>query len=198
MIRRCGLLAAALIVGGILAGCTHLQPGSDELSYGERLDYLMGLEAWALRGRIAVDTGERAFQGRFQWSQDADALALTVRGPLGTNVLRVSGPAEALVVEARGETWNLDEPEAQLSSLVGWWLPVTSFKSWLLGLPDPDYAAQTRIGADSVLAELDQRLWQLSFVSHQLTAGVLVPRRIDLNHGTLEFRIVVDSFDPAP
>ena len=198
MIRRCEPLAAALIVGAVLAGCTHLQPGSDELSYGERRDYLMGLEAWALRGRIAVDTGERAFQGRFRWSQDADALALTVRGPLGTNVLRVSGPAEALVVEARGETWNLDEPEAQLSELVGWWLPVTSFSSWLVGLPDPEFAAQTRFGEDSMLAELDQRLWQLSFVSHQLAAGILVPRRIDLTHGPLEFRIVVDSFDPSP
>ena len=198
MIRRCDSLAAALVVGVVLTGCTHLQPGSDELSYDERRNYLTGLDAWALRGRIAVNTGERAFQGRFQWSQETDALALTVRGPLGTNVLRVSGPTEALTVEARGETWNLDEPEAQLSALVGWWLPVTSFKSWLLGLPDPEFAAQTRIGADSLLAELDQRLWQLSFVSHQLAAGVLVPRRIDLSHGALEFRIVVDSFDPAP
>lgn len=198
MTRRCGSLAAALIVGATLTACTHLQPGSDELSYDERRDYLMGLQSWALRGRIAVDTGERAFQGRFQWSQDADALALTVRGPLGTNMLRVSGPAEALVVEARGESWSLDEPEAQLSELVGWWLPVTSFKSWLLGLPDPDYSAQTRIGEGSLLAALDQRLWQLSFVSHQLAAGVLVPRRIDLSHGPLEFRIVVDSFDPTP
>ena len=198
MIRRCEALAATLIAGVALAGCTHLQPGSDELSYDQRRDYLMGIEAWALRGRIAVNTGERAFQGRFQWSQDAEALALTVRGPLGTNVLRVSGPAETLVVEARGESWTLDEPEAQLSSLVGWWLPVTSFRSWLLGLPDPDYAAQTRIGEDSLLETLDQRLWQLNFVSHQLAAGVLVPRRIDLNHGTLEFRIVVDSFDPSP
>ena len=198
MIRRCDSLAAALIVGATLAGCARLQPGSDELSYDERREYLTGIETWAARGRIAVNTGERAFQGRFQWSQDADALALTVRGPLGTNVLRVSGPAETLVVEARGETWTLDEPETQLSSLVGWWLPVTSFKSWLLGLPDPDYAAQARIGEDSLLDTLDQRLWQLSFVSHQLAAGVLVPRRIDLSHGSLEFRIVVDSFDPAP
>ncbi len=198
MTRRCGSLAAALIAGIVLAGCASLRPGSDELSYAERRDYLTGLRAWALRGRIAVDTGERAFQGRFQWSQEADALALTVRGPLGTNVLRVSGPAEALVVEARGETWQLDEPEAQLSELVGWWLPVTSFKSWLLGLPDPDFAAQTRIGENSLLAELEQRLWRLSFASHQLAAGVLVPRRIDLSHGPLEFRIVVDSFEPAP
>lgn len=198
MIRRCESLAAALIVGLTVTGCTLLQPGSDELSYGERRDYLTSLRAWAVRGRIAVDTGERAFQGRFQWAQDADALALTVRGPLGTNVLRVSGPAETLVVEARGETWNLDEPEAQLSDLVGWWLPVTSFRSWLLGLPDPGFAAQTRMGENSLLAELDQRRWQLSFVSHQLAAGVLVPRRIDLAHGPLKFRIVVDSFDPAP
>lgn len=198
MIQRCERLAAVLIGCIALAGCAHLPPGSDELTYDARRDYLTSLETWSLRGRIAVNTGERAFQGRFQWSQEADALALTVRGPLGTNVLRVSGPTEALVVESRGQTWNLDEPEAQLSELVGWWLPVTSFKSWLLGLPDPDFAAQTRMGEDSLLAELDQRLWQLSFVSHQLAAGVLVPRRIDLSHGPLEFRIVVDSFDPAP
>ena len=198
MIQRCERLAAVLIGGIALAGCAHLQPGTDELSYDARRDYLTSLETWSLRGRIAVNTGERAFQGRFQWSQETDALALTVRGPLGTNVLRVSGPTEELVVESRGQTWSLDEPEAQLSELVGWWLPVTSFRSWLLGLPDPDFAAQTRIGEDSLLAELDQRLWQLSFVSHQLAAGVLVPRRIDLSHGPLEFRIVVDRFDPAP
>jgi len=34
MTRRCGSLAAALIVGATLTACTHLQPGSDELSYG--------------------------------------------------------------------------------------------------------------------------------------------------------------------
>jgi len=198
MTRHRRALAAVLIVGTALAGCTHLRPGTDDLSYDERRGYLTGLETWELRGRIAVNTGERAFQGRFQWSQEADALALTVRSPLGTNVLRISGPAEALTVEARGETWELDEPETQLSALVGWWLPVTSFRRWLLGLPDPDFAAQANIGEDSLLAELDQRLWNLRFVSHQLAAGVLVPRRIDLTHEALAFRIIVDRFDPAP
>ena len=38
------LLAAVLLVCAALTGCTHLRPGSDELSYGERRDYLTGLE----------------------------------------------------------------------------------------------------------------------------------------------------------
>ena len=198
MIRPGRLLAAVLILGAGLTGCAHIRPGTDDLSYGERRDYLTALQNWDVRGRIAVDTGERAFQGRFQWSQGAEELALTVRGPLGTNVLRVSGPDEELVVQARGETLRLDSPEPQLSELVGWWLPVTSFRSWLLGVPDPAYDARAQIGDDSLLAQLEQRLWQLSFVSYQLASGVLVPRRIDLSHGQLSFRIIVDRFNSAP
>lgn len=198
MTRRRAILATALSIGAALSGCAHLPPGDDAMTYEQRREYLAALNSWDLRGRIAISNGDEAFQGRFQWSQRPDNLALTVRGPLGTNVLRVSGPAERLTLEARGESRELDDPERQLSSLLGWWLPVTSFKSWLLGIPDPAYRASERIGDDGLLATLRQRLWQLTFVGYQLTAGVLVPRRIDLGHEQLEFRVVVDSWVPAP
>jgi outer membrane lipoprotein LolB len=182
-----------------LGGCAHLPDGGgDGMSYRQRRVFLEAVDTWELRGRIAIDTGERAFQGRFQWSQAVDRLELTVRSPLGTNVLRVFGPPEALYVEARGDKWRLDSPEAQLSELFGWWLPVTSFRYWLLGVPDPHYRATTELGADTVLEGLRQRLWGLEFASYQVAEGVLVPRRIDLGYGPLEFRVIIDSWAPAP
>ena len=110
--------------------------------------------------------------------------------------MRISGPSERLTLETRGEQYPLEDPEAQLSALVGWWLPVTSFRSWLLGIPDPDYRARETLGDDGLLAMLEQRLWALSFTSYQLSAGVLVPRRIDLRHEQLDLRVVVDSWGP--
>lgn len=190
--------AAALTVGAVLAGCASLRPGSDELTYAERRDRLGMLEAWDLSGRIAVRNGERAFQGRFRWSQRPDDLELVLRSPLGTNVMRVSGPTDRLMLEARGERHSLEDPEAQLSALVGWWLPVTSFPSWLLGIPDPSYAARERLSPDGTLASLEQRLWRIDIADYQLAEGVLVPRRLDIRHDALDLRVIIDSFELAP
>jgi outer membrane lipoprotein LolB len=197
MTQRRALVATVLAIGALI-GCAHVRPGDDAMTYAQRREHLAALDAWELRGRIAIDNGEEAFQGRFQWSQQPDRLALTVRGPLGTNVLRVSGPADRLTLETRGQSRELDDPEYQLSAMLGWWLPVTSFKSWLLGMPDPAYRAREELDPTGVLATLQQRLWQLSYASYQLMGGVLLPRRIDLTHEQLEFRVVIDDWAPVP
>ena len=186
----------ALLAAG-LCGCAHVPVGQDDLSYPERQSYLQQLDGWDMRGRIAVDTGEQAFQGSFRWQQSVDSLDLVVRGPLGAGVLQVAGPSDMLMVRARGETWELVNPETELSALLGWWLPVRSFSAWLLGLPDPMFAAQTSLGPDDTLQSLEQRLWTLSYQSYQILDGVALPRRIDLTHRDLELRVTVDRWQSA-
>ena len=188
------VLAALLL--GALGGCAHLGVGEDGLSYPQRQARLQAIDTWEMNGRIAVDTGQRAFQGRFQWRQSADTMALFIRSPLGAGILEVAGPPERLTVRARGQTWELSDPEPELSALLGWWLPVDSLKAWLLGLSDPLFASQQALGPQRALRTLEQRLWQLSYESYQLAGGLLLPRRIDLRHGDLELRVFVDRWRP--
>jgi outer membrane lipoprotein LolB len=194
--------------------------GSDGLTYDARRARLTAVDGWETGGRLAVDTGERGFQGSFHWRQRGDELELIVRGfPLRTVVLQVSGTPKALTVTARGDTRVLDDPEAQLSELLGWWLPVGSLHAWLLGLPDSQFPATTELGPEGTLAALDQRLWRVDYASYQLgtdrsattPAGaaasgaaasvdraLLVPRRIDLKHGELGVRLTIDDWHPSP
>jgi len=189
--------ALALLV---LPACAHLPVGTDGLSYDDRRGELTAVDRWEMRGRLAVDTGERGFQGSFTWRQDRDTLELAVRGPLGAGVLQVIGEPSAMTVTARGETRTLTDPEAQLSTLLGWWLPVGSLHAWLLGLPDSGFRASTELGTDGTLAAIEQRLWRVAYPTYQLAplegiaGGVLVPRRIDLAHGDLELRLTVDDW----
>jgi len=183
----------AILVAGLI-GCAHTPSGVDEFSFPERQSYLQQLDGWSLRGRLAVNTGEQAFQGSFQWEQTLDALDLSIRGPLGTGVLQVTGPAHNLTVRARGETWDLTDPESELSALLGWWLPVRSFSAWLLGFPDPNFAADTTIGPDDALQTLEQRRWNLNYESYRVADGVLLPRRIDLVYQDLELRVIIDRW----
>ncbi len=187
----------------VLSACAHLPVGNDGLSYDDRRHALTSVDAWDIRGRLAVNAGGRGFQGRFDWHQHADALDLTVRGPLGAGVLQVVGTPSHMTFTARGETRTLTDPEAELSGLLGWWLPVGSLHAWLLGLTDPAFRASAEKGADGTLSALEQRLWRVAFPAYQLAAipgraaGVLVPQRIDLAHDDITLRLTIDDWRPA-
>jgi outer membrane lipoprotein LolB len=189
----------ALLAAALLAACASMPVGSDGMSLEQRRSRLEAVPAWQIRGRLAVATGDRSFQGSFSWEQTSDALDLTVRGPLGAGVLNVSGDARALTVTARGDTRVLADPERQLSELLGWWLPVGSLHAWLVGLPDAGFDAQTEPGSDGTLAAFDQRLWHVAYSAYQLipaggAAALLVPKRIDLSHGELRLRLTIDDW----
>jgi len=200
MIGRAVYAAAAAL---LLGGCATLPTGTDGRSLEQRRETLESIDAWQMRGRLTVDTGDRAVQGRFNWRQDDDALELVVRNPLGAGILRVTGPPDALTVTARGETRTLTDPETELSQLIGWWLPVASLPHWLLGFPDEGYRAVTQPGADGTISSLEQRLWHVDYPSYGLapTDGsgnqVLVPRRIELTHGALALSLTIDDWAPT-
>ena len=201
MNRRAASVAAAAV---FLAACAHLPTGSDGRNLDQRREALEAVPAWEMRGRLTVDTGDRAVQGRFNWRQDDNALELVVRNPLGAGILRVTGPPDAMTVTARGETHTLSDPETELSELVGWWLPVASLPDWLLGFPDRGFRSVTVPGTDGTLASLEQRLWHVDYPAYGLAATnggtgseVLVPRRIDMTHGTLTLKLTIDDWQPT-
>lgn len=192
--------AHALLGAALLGGCASLPTGTDGLSLAQRRATLESVQAWEMRGRLTIDTGDRAGQFRFNWRQDDDALELVVRNPLGAGILRVSGQADALSVTARGETRTLTDPETELSELIGWWLPVASLPNWLLGFPDDGFQATTAVGRDGTLAALDQRLWHVAYPAYGLAPiaatgnEILVPSKIDLTHGELTLKLTIDAW----
>ncbi len=194
--------AQVALAAAALSGCASLPTGTDGLDTAERRAALESVASWQMRGRLTVDTGERAFQGSFNWRQDDDSLDLVVRGPLRNGVLQVAGPPNALQVTARGETRTLTDPERELSELIGWWLPVASLPHWLLGFPDRAFAAVTAPGADGTLASLEQRLWRVAYPTYGLVPiadgkQVLVPSRIELTHGELALQLTIDDWQPS-
>jgi outer membrane lipoprotein LolB len=193
----------AAVAAAVLGACATVPTtGSDGRSLEQRREVLAGVAAWSMRGRLVVDSGDRGFQGSFNWRQRGDELELVVRGPLRNGVLRVEGRPDALTVTARGETHVLSDPEAELSELIGWWLPVASLPDWLLGLPDRDFRAVTVPGADGTLAALEQREWRADYTEYGLTAldgaatEVLVPRRVELTHAALALTLTIDEWQP--
>jgi outer membrane lipoprotein LolB len=196
MSPRLALVAAAMLLA---VGCARTPVVSDGIGFRERQVRLDAIDAWEMRGRLAIDTGERAVQARFRWRQEHEALSLTVRGiMLGAGSFRIDGSPEALTVTARGESRVLTDPEEELSRMFGWWLPVTSLPAWLLGLPDPGFAARIDRGPGGTVKAMEQRAWMLDYFDYQLSQNLLIPRSMELKWGTLALRLNVDDFEPLP
>lgn len=190
---RLGAIGCAAVV--LAAGCARLPAVTDGLDFDQREARLEAVDAWEMRGRLAVDTGERAFQARFSWRQEADTLTLNVRSFLGGS-FEITGSPEVLTVRRGRDSRVLTDPEVELSSMFGWWLPVTSLHAWLVGLPDRVYPARPRFDAMGALARLDQRLWRLDYDEYQLSDGLLLPRRMTMSYGDLELFLTVDAWAP--
>jgi len=191
-------LAALVAAGSVLGGCAHTGVIDDGLNYAERQARLSALADWNLRGQLIIDTGERRERVRVAWEQRSDDLSLTVRGVvLGAGSFRIAGNAEQLVIEGRGESRILADPEIDLSREVGWWLPVTSLNHWLLGQPDTDYPVRSSRGTAGTLATLAQRDWQIVYREYQLANGLLVPREATLTHESLELRLTITEWQPT-
>lgn len=176
------------------AGCAHLAVVDDGLDYVSRRAELESVHTWEMRGRLTVDADGEAYQGRFRWHQDADRINLSIRGPLGAGGVRISGTPSALTVTARGEQWALTDPEPQLSELMGWWIPVNSLSTWLLGIPDGSYEAVPTWDEHGRLAALQQRFWSLNYPTYQLTDRLTLPREIDMSYASLTLKLTVDNW----
>ena len=116
------MIRIALLVAALLSttGCgPRALVEHDGLGFDERRARLTAIPAWEMRGRIAVDTGERGFPATFRWRQEGERSTLVIRGPFGAGAVEVTGSPERMIVRARGEQHVLEDPETDLSALLG-------------------------------------------------------------------------------
>lgn len=179
-----------------LGACAHVPPADDGLELEARHARLERVAAWEMRGRLAVETADDAHLARFRWVQNDDALLLNVRGPFGAGSFEIEGAPPALTVTSRGETWQLTDAESELSARLGWWLPLASLESWLLGMPDPGFDTSSSATRGNVLESLEQRRWTVRFPEYMLAEGLLVPREIEFRHRDLRIDLTIDEWSP--
>jgi len=190
---RCILCIAAL---ASIGACATLDIESDGYTFEQRQQQLLATPNWQMRGRISVDTGADAYQGRFTWLQNEDVLSLLIRGPLGAGGVSINGTADELILRARGESRVMHDAETDLSELLGWWLPISSLRHWLLGLPDERFDHRDATVASELLSALNQRGWQLDYASYSQEESLLIPSRIELARAPLTLIVTIDSWRP--
>lgn len=206
--RSAGCLAryllTALVAGGLLGGCAAPPRMGEGIAVDPagRRAAIEAVGTWAARGRIALKVPGTSGQGNFAWLQTGDTTVLRVAGPFGAGAYEIRWEPERLtVLSGRGEVAaDYTGPDAArrfLEEQLGWSLPVTNARYWILGLAGPDTAARETLDGSGLLAALVQDGWDVSYGEYQPEGAVALPRKLVLSSTAGRIRLVIDHWEFA-
>ncbi len=191
--KRLVLLCTALLLSACASQQTVQLPEIE--SWDSRTELLSELRNWEFSGRIAVNAGDKGFNGKLRWTQQDTSFSATVSGPLGIGTVRIESDGESVVhTDKDGVRTKLEHAETDLFNRYGWTIPVSSLGYWVLGIPDPTLPAKTKLNSDDQLAELEQGDWTVTISRYKVGGGQPMPQSLSAQHSTTRVRIVIDKW----
>ena len=181
----------------LLTACAGQPPLTDTTQdWDSQRAALAAMDAWTLRGKLALRTTDRSESASVIWQQSGSNVDLRLSGPLGAGATRVSSNGRQLVVSQNGkaDTFDISTPDAVAAS-TGWNLPVKALPYWVRGLPAPEPApSMTTIDA-GLMQRFEQAGWQVHYERYQNVDGHRLPAKIAIENGDTRARLVIRSWE---
>ena len=190
-LRAIGALGALM-----LASCASIRlPLQPVSAWPQRLGVLQQAAQWEMQGRAAVAIGAHGWQASVDWRQRGADTVVHLSGPLGVgaSVLRL-GPGGLSVNDAPPSP----DAVASMQQRIGFDLPVSNLRYWLLGVPDPGLPYTLRLNDQSRAAQLIQGGWTVDYLRYQRAAVDALPGMLVLSRAGVRVRIVIDQWDGVP
>lgn len=193
---RTGALAGLLVL--MVGGCaTTPPPQLQHLPWQERAGLLAALERWQLQGRLAIRTDDnRSWSVKLNWRQNRQQFDIHLSSPTGFGgALRLSGDDRHAVMELPDEPPQVaPHAEALLEAKLGWMVPVSGLKYWIVGRPDPAAQMRRELDEGGRLRRLEQAGWVISYKRYAVVDGLELPSKVELVNHHLKVKMVIDDW----
>jgi len=186
------VLVAVLCAAGLLAGCKTVPRAPVPPVSLEQL------EAWQVRGRLAVSGPNGGGSGTFNWTQRPDRSTVQIRGPVGVGSVRLElrGAPDQPEIELQtgdGEVLEAEAAWTELETRLGATLPAGYLRYWLLGLAAPGEHRWREAGSTGEVS-LEQQGWRIDYQRYSDEFGARLPVRLRATSGAARVRIVIDRW----
>lgn len=190
-------LVGLLLVVAWLGGCSRL-PGRQEplpWSLGER-QALYELQSWHWQGRIGVHTEADAWQANLDWEHERDQDRLRLSGPLSQGMVSIVLQKDLMYINEGGGVTHLSrDPESELYERLGFAVPLSSLRYWMLGVPEPNRDFTPLPEGGAVGGGFSQSGWILRTEDYVLVGNRNLPRKMSIQRAGVKLKLVADHWE---
>jgi len=182
------------------AGCRSLPPTAESgpgasAPWPEQRAALEKLDRYGLSGRVAVAAQGQGFSASLRYEQQPSGSNLALDGPLGIGGLRVELEGEDIAIAtSRGEKLDGEAARGELERRLGFQLPLTEMRWWLLGIPAPGEAIVNQDGASGEIRDFTQNGWRVSINSRAAGLGFALPQRLTAEREGARLKLLVERW----
>ena len=164
-----------------------------QAAYAAHQRWLEGIRSFRSAGRLALRLPSDSVSATMDWRQSLDAYDVRLSGPFGQGAVRIEGaPGAAELRTAEGVSRRASSAEELVALELGWRLPVSVLRYWLVGAVAPDMELE-RLEVDSAgrIKRMLQAGWDIQYPSYtEIGAGAL-PERVLVEGPELRLRLII-------
>jgi len=177
-----------------MVGCTGTQRVAEsDLAWQEHRAIHATLTHWELRGRIALQDGDRAESASLNWNQSGSDSVLDLQGPVGMGATRIESDGYRVRVDDGSNVRYLDE-SGYADTDGEWLLPLAELAWWVRGIPAPGAPVGSQQVEKGLLRTLRQSGWEIRYDEYQRSGEWILPRRVELHREQQRARLLIRSW----
>lgn len=153
------------------------------------------LAPFAFNGRVAIKhNGERSSAG-VRWTHQGVEDEILLLAPLGQTVARILGNEEGVLLEASGKQYFEQDAESLTERVLGWHLPMSGMRYWVLALPAQGSVASVERAQNGQLTVLRQDGWEINYTRYATDTADSLPLRMNLQRDGMEMQLFIDEWE---
>ncbi|VAW82060.1 hypothetical protein MNBD_GAMMA12-799 [hydrothermal vent metagenome] len=162
----------------------------------DRIAKLRLVSTWNIRGRVSIVTGNDGWGGSIRWKQVDANYDIRIVGPLGQGGIWLQGSPG--FVELRSsknkKPITATDAEALLYRQMGWKIPVSGMRYWVLGLYGPGKIESIKYNKEGLPSEFVQSGWTIRWSRYRKAEGMQFPAKIYLNNDRFRVKMIVKQW----
>ena len=175
----------------LLSGCAALPPASAPVTRPAQSESA----PFALNGRIAVKYDGTRHSAGLRWTHQAKSDEILLLAPLGQTAARVYSDARNATLDDGDKHYQADDAESLMQQALGWYLPVSDLRHWVLGLAATESTAKIERDGNGQITVLHQNGWEVRYLRYADTRPDSMPTRLQLSRGDLQVQLLIDEWE---
>jgi outer membrane lipoprotein LolB len=174
----------------LLSGCATVPSEAQRPAEGDA--------PFAFNGRIVLKQGTQREKAGVRWVHKETEDEILLLAPLGQTVARIHRDENRATLVASGKGYNALDMESLMQQVLGWQLPLSGMRYWIVGLSAPEDESTIEMAPSGQLGVLRQQGWVISYTRYSSDRMDALPLRIEMKRNGMEVLLVIDEWDMQP